>query len=42
VGARKYIERFCKRKASDIGSDARNSCHPDDINWEEEIKYDTG
>jgi hypothetical protein len=42
VGAWKYIERFYKRKAPDIGSDARNSCRPDDINLEEEIKYDPG
>jgi hypothetical protein len=33
------MERFYKRKAPDSGS-ARNSCHPDATNWEEEIKYD--
>jgi len=37
------MERFFKRKAPELdsGNNARNSCL-DDINWEEEIKYDTG
>jgi hypothetical protein len=35
------MERFYKRKAPDNGN-GRNLCHPDDINWEEEIKYDPG
>jgi len=34
VDARKKMERFFKRKAPDS--------RPDDINWEEEIKYDLG
>jgi len=39
VGARKCMERFYKTKAPQSGN-ARNSCHLDDINREEEIKYD--
>ena len=37
------MERFYKRKAQDIDSanNNRNSCL-DDLNWEEEIKYDPG
>ena len=37
------MEQFYKRKAPepDSGDNARNSCL-DDINWEEEIKYDSG
>jgi hypothetical protein len=35
------MERFYKRKAPYNGI-GRNSCHPDDINWEDEIKYDPG
>lgn len=37
------MERFFKRKAPELdsGNNARNSCL-DDINWEEEIKYDSG
>ena len=34
------MERFYKRKSSDSGTSARNLCGLDDINWEEEIKYD--
>ena len=36
------MERFYKRKAPDSVTSARNSCRLDDINWEEEIKYDPG
>jgi hypothetical protein len=36
------MERFYKRKTPDSGTSARNSCGLDDINWEEEIKYDPG
>ncbi|KAL6645146.1 hypothetical protein ACP70R_016754 [Stipagrostis hirtigluma subsp. patula] len=36
------MENYFKRKASEInGNNARNSC-PDDIDWEEEIKFDPG
>jgi hypothetical protein len=37
------MERFYKRKApeADSGNNVGNSSH-DDINWEEEIKYDPG
>ena len=37
------MERFYKRKApeTDSGNNARNS-RLDDINWEEEIKFDPG
>ena len=42
VDSRKYMERFYKRKSSDSGTSARNLCGLDDINWEEEIKYDLG
>jgi hypothetical protein len=36
------MERFYKTKAPDSGTSARNSCALDDINWEEENKYDLG
>jgi hypothetical protein len=37
------MEKYFKRKTPELGSgnNPRDSC-PEDINWEEEIKYDSG
>jgi len=35
------MESFYKRKAQDMIDGNRTSC-PDEINWDEEIKYDPG
>jgi hypothetical protein len=38
----KLMERFYKRKAPEPNSNAIGGSPEDDINWEEEIKYDPG
>jgi hypothetical protein len=43
TGKSKIMEKYFKRKAPEIdgGNSSRNP-YPNDINWEEEIKYDPG